>query len=36
METVTHLGYFCQHRFRRITRKPLKVSQPNLLHLISS
>jgi len=26
METVTHLAHVCQHRFRCITRKPLKVA----------
>jgi len=35
METVTHLGHVCQHGFRSITRKPLKVSQPNLPHILS-
>jgi len=35
METVTHLGNFCKYRFQSITGKPLKVSQPNLLHILS-
>jgi len=34
MKTVTYLGYFCQHRFRSITRKLLKESQPILLHIL--
>jgi len=37
METVTYfnLGHFCQHSFQNITWKSLKISQPNLLHLLS-
>jgi len=35
MERVIYLGQFCQHGFRSITWKPLKISQPNLLPILS-